>query len=171
MRPLDGEGRAVAFATVRAPPNRAGSDRRQGNRPPGPRAHDRVRGEPIAPLAGARTAEAIVPAIEPGIAIPNVARPEAQTSRHRDLAEALVRVATTRRDALVSRSAAGCLHHASSAWRAPARSPAGRARGQRSAGAGAEDSSDRLGPPFVTPAISGAPGELLPWFRRKLARR
>ena len=48
MRPLDGEGRAVAFGTLRAPPNRARSDLRQGNRPPGPRAHDCVRGKGIA---------------------------------------------------------------------------------------------------------------------------
>lgn len=39
----------------------------------------RNRGEPMAPLAGARTAEAIVRAIEPHGCYPGVARPEAQT--------------------------------------------------------------------------------------------
>ena len=51
------------------------------------RPRDWKRGEPIALLEGAPTAEAIMFASGATIAVPGVARPEAQTSRYRDVAE------------------------------------------------------------------------------------
>ena len=55
-----------------------------------PGRRDRVRGKGAAPFQVARTAQAIVPAIEPHDRYRDIIRPTLHTSRHRDVAEAVV---------------------------------------------------------------------------------
>ena len=103
------------------------------------RPDDPDRGEPIAPLAGARTAEAIVPAVEADDRIPPSAARRLQTFWHRDVAVALARfgeVATIALEKCARRAPARLDQTEGSVLARIERAPAPPSRGRAGRGSG-----------------------------------